>query len=173
MSEEKELTEKEQLFIAEYLVNGFNGTQAAIKAGYSKNTAGEIAHENLKKPHISNRVSSYLDEVLGKYRNTLHYEIIDTYRRRAFYNPADFIDCEGQLLKPLEDYGPDGVVIDGIEKQIKQVGKEVYDVVKVKLADRDKALSQLTAYMNLIKNTVDLSGELKAIIFQSKDQDVL
>lgn len=46
------LTPKQALFVAEY-VKDFNGTQAAIRAGYSKKTAAEIASENLTKPHIA------------------------------------------------------------------------------------------------------------------------
>lgn len=45
------LTAKQQRFCDEYLID-LNGTQAAIRAGYSKKTAGQIAEENLKKPEI-------------------------------------------------------------------------------------------------------------------------
>jgi hypothetical protein len=45
------LTEKQQRFVAEYLVD-LNATQAAIRAGYSADTAGSIGHENLQKPEI-------------------------------------------------------------------------------------------------------------------------
>lgn len=45
------LTEKQQRFVDEYLVD-LNGTQAAIRAGYSANTAAEQSYEHLRKPHI-------------------------------------------------------------------------------------------------------------------------
>jgi len=45
------LTAKQQRFVEEYLVD-LNATQAAIRAGYSADTAGAIGHENLKKPEI-------------------------------------------------------------------------------------------------------------------------
>lgn len=45
------LTEKQQRFVDEYLVD-LNATQAAIRAGYSPDTAGAIGFENLKKPEI-------------------------------------------------------------------------------------------------------------------------
>lgn len=45
------LTDKQQRFVEEYLVD-LNATQAAIRAGYSSDTAGAIGHENLKKPEI-------------------------------------------------------------------------------------------------------------------------
>ncbi|MBP5144120.1 terminase small subunit, partial [Pseudomonas chlororaphis] len=43
------LTQKQRLFVDEYLID-LNATQAAIRAGYSKRTAGQIGDENLKKP---------------------------------------------------------------------------------------------------------------------------
>lgn len=45
------LTPKQQRFVEEYLID-LNGTQAAIRAGYSPDTARFIGHENLTKPYI-------------------------------------------------------------------------------------------------------------------------
>ena len=45
------LNPKQQRFVDEYLVD-LNATQAAIRAGYSADTAGQIGHELLKKPEI-------------------------------------------------------------------------------------------------------------------------
>lgn len=47
----KGLNEKQAAFVREYLVD-FNATQAAIRAGYSSKTAGQIGHELLKKPEV-------------------------------------------------------------------------------------------------------------------------
>ena len=45
------LTDKQWAFVLEY-PKDWNATQAAIRAGYSKNTASEIGYENLTKPQI-------------------------------------------------------------------------------------------------------------------------
>jgi phage terminase small subunit len=50
-TKKKKLTLKQARFTKEYLKTG-NGTQAAIKAGYSKDSAHDIASENLRKPVI-------------------------------------------------------------------------------------------------------------------------
>ena len=55
------LTEKQKRF-ADYYIETGNASEAAIKAGYSKKTAGVIGNENLKKPYIK----SYIDEQLKK-----------------------------------------------------------------------------------------------------------
>ena len=52
----KKLTPKQQCFIEEYLID-LNATQAAIRAGYSKNSARQIGDENLSKPVIAAAVA--------------------------------------------------------------------------------------------------------------------
>ena len=58
------LTEKQKRF-ADYYIETGNGTEAAIKAGYSKKTARVIGQENLLKPAIKN----YIDEKLTEMSN--------------------------------------------------------------------------------------------------------
>lgn len=51
----KRFTDKQEAFVNAYLRH-FNATRAAIEAGYSEHTAGQIGAENLKKPEIASRV---------------------------------------------------------------------------------------------------------------------
>lgn len=55
------LTAKQQRFCDEYLID-LNATQAAIRAGYSKKTAGKIGQENLTKPDIQQRIEARMAE---------------------------------------------------------------------------------------------------------------
>ena len=59
------LTVKQKRFCDEYLID-CNATQAAIRAGYSKKTAGAVGYENLKKPQIK----EYIDKQLKKIENS-------------------------------------------------------------------------------------------------------
>ncbi len=52
----KNLTAKQQRFVEEYLID-LNATQAAIRAGYSRNSARQIGVENLSKPVIAAAVA--------------------------------------------------------------------------------------------------------------------
>ncbi len=52
----KNLTPKQQRFVEEYLID-LNATQAAIRAGYSRNSARQIGVENLSKPVIAAAVA--------------------------------------------------------------------------------------------------------------------
>lgn len=55
------MTEKQKRFCDEYLID-LNATQAAIRAGYSKKTAGVIANENLNKPYIKEYIEKRMAE---------------------------------------------------------------------------------------------------------------
>lgn len=55
------MTAKQRRFCEEYLID-LNATQAAIRAGYSKKNAQNIASENLAKPMIR----KYIDEKMAK-----------------------------------------------------------------------------------------------------------
>lgn len=71
MTKAKKLSTKRRVFVEAYLANGFNGTQAAIAAGYSVKraavTASEILSDDLVKAYIEERMKQAqmsADEVL-------------------------------------------------------------------------------------------------------------
>lgn len=58
------LTAKQEAFCVAYVETSC-ATQAAVKAGYSKETAAVIGHENLRKPNICERITQIQEEIEG------------------------------------------------------------------------------------------------------------
>ena len=56
-----EMTAKQQRFCDEYLID-LNATQAAIRAGYSKKSARQMANETLSKPYIKEYIEARMAE---------------------------------------------------------------------------------------------------------------
>lgn len=56
---ETKLTPKQDAFVKEYILNGGNATQAAIKAGYSEKTANEQGAQNLVKLNIKKAITEH------------------------------------------------------------------------------------------------------------------
>lgn len=54
--ENRKLTKKQKRF-CDYYIENPNATQAAIKAGYSKDSAKAIGHENLTKPYLAKYIN--------------------------------------------------------------------------------------------------------------------
>jgi len=65
----KSLTPKQERFCLEY-VKDLNGTQAAIRSGYSEKTANSISTENLSKPYILERVQELKKGAASRSRMT-------------------------------------------------------------------------------------------------------
>lgn len=55
MPKDRALTAKQETFLAEYLKDR-NGTQAALRAGYSPKVAHQVATNNLKHPVIASKI---------------------------------------------------------------------------------------------------------------------
>lgn len=56
---ETKLTKKQDTFVKEYILNGGNATKAAVKAGYSEDSARFVGSENLTKPNIKKAIAQH------------------------------------------------------------------------------------------------------------------
>jgi len=81
------LTPKQQWFIQEYTVD-LNGTQAAIRAGYSPKTARSIASETLQRPAVKTAIQKAL-RASGEHLQRL--------TAVAFADPRDAIKGDSEL----------------------------------------------------------------------------
>lgn len=90
------LTDKQRLFVAEYLVN-LNATQAAIKAGYSPRSAEVIGFENLRKPKIAEAVRGAVNARIERTEITAD-KVLKEYARLGFSRMDEFTS-----------WGPQGV----------------------------------------------------------------
>lgn len=168
--DDEELSEKERLFCL-YYVKYFNGTQAALKSGYTKESAHVQASRLLRRE----RVSSYIKELKGELVESVFVEAMDVlneYIKIAFADITNYV-AFGQ--KEIEvDVGENTTVdedgnettetvtesrmINYIDLQdhemvdgsiITEV-KQGRDGISIKLADKMKALDKLAQYFDLV-----------------------
>lgn len=95
------LTDKQDMFCREYLID-LNATQAAIRAGYSENTARKIGSENLSKPDIQNRIA----ELKVQRNEQVNIDAAYVLRRLVEIDHMDVLDillANGEL-KPIKDW---------------------------------------------------------------------
>lgn len=67
-----DLTDKQQRFVEEYLID-LNATQAAIRAGYSEDSAQQIGSENLLKPVIAEAIQAAMAQRAERTKITADY----------------------------------------------------------------------------------------------------
>jgi phage terminase small subunit len=144
MDEEKEkpLTDKQRRFCEEYVVD-WNGTRAAIVAGYSEKTASEASYENLRKPQIEN----YIKEVrsnLSKATGITAISQLLEYKKIAYSNMAN-LKSDWTTFKKWEDLTEDekATISEITHSEITIEEGVTKEVVKVKTHDKIKALARI------------------------------
>ncbi|CAN7307260.1 terminase small subunit [Cupriavidus necator] len=84
------LTEKAQRFVDEYIID-LNGTQAAIRAGYSTRSARAIAAENLTKPSIVAAIQAAMDARAERTQITAD-QVLRRWHQIAFADANELIE---------------------------------------------------------------------------------
>jgi len=174
MKKKNKLTEKQKSFILEYLIDK-NATQAAIRAGYSKKTAGSIGDENLKKPEIQDAINKLIS--LQKQRTLIDADdVINELKKIAFLDIRGAFTDQG-MLRDLSDIPSDVAhAMAGIEVM------ELYDgrgndrekigyTKKIRLSDKVRALEMLGKHLNIFTDKVEHSGNIN-ISFNKCYEDV-
>jgi phage terminase small subunit len=147
------ITRAQQKFITCYIGQDFQNATAAYQRAYPK-ASGETARRNasrlLTNADIQEAMTSLIAEVLRRDKIPLEKRIFDVWLKRAFYDPAEIVDDKGGLLHPLEELSRRGlsVCVEGVERRTNAQGVET---IKIKLADREKALEMLQQYIHMVK----------------------
>lgn len=138
------LTPKQRRFIDEYMID-LNATQAAIRAGYSKKTAGPIAAENLSKPIIQAEIQKRRNRLQNKLEITQE-RVLQELAAIAFANGADYAKVINSGLLPTVEMIPTEELPPEKLPAIAGIKANQYGV-EVKLHDKVKALELLGKYL--------------------------
>ena len=122
------LTRKQQLFCQEYLANGYNATQAAIKAGYSAKTAYAMGAENLRKPQIKAVLKGISQQEQSKFEYTKeeHFKELEELKLAAKKTGALAAAVKAAELKGKLC----GLYIEKQEVTVKEPRKFVFELKK-------------------------------------------
>ncbi len=116
------MTRRQKLFVKEYLID-LNATQAAIRAGYSKKTAGRTGYENLKKPEIAKAIQKAMNDRAEKL-DISDERILKEIAEMAFAEPTKELNYSIKL-KALELLGKHKVLFT---EKIQHTGEVTIDV---------------------------------------------
>lgn len=155
------ITKKNEVFCEEYLID-LNATQAAIRAGYSPDSAGSTGFELLKKPEIRARIDQAMAE-RSKRTGINADRVLRELGRIAFLNPKDVIDLD--TAKVLDTATEDDLaVIAGVK--VKQTQTELGTSVEreVKMADKLKALELCGRHLGMFKDNPEANAPVTVVI---------
>lgn len=153
-----QLTPKQSLFVHEY-VKDWNGTQAAIRAGYSAKTAEQQASRLLSNV----KISSVVDKMRLDLQNAIvvsKERVLLEFARIAFADIRKAYNEEGGL-KNIHDIDDDtAAAITAIESEELYEGvghgrEQIGNTKKIKMSSKVAALRNLAEHLKLFDNTSD------------------
>ncbi|MGX2974477.1 terminase small subunit [Ursidibacter arcticus] len=135
------LTDKQQRFVEEYLID-LNATQAAIRAGYSAETARQIGAENLSKPVIQDAIQE------AQNKRSERVQISQDDVLRDLMELRDM--CMGRKSVIVTD-----TVKNNQEGKVIAVDNPIY---AFESAGANKALELIGKHLGMFSQRVELSG---------------
>lgn len=168
--ENTELTDKQRLFCI-YYIKYFNATKAAIKAGYSQDTAGEQGYQLLQKTSIKNEIQKLKQ---GKLNRAMLSEddIFQKYMDIAFSDITDYLSF-GREQKKCWTKNEDGKDIPVIDPNTGEQKIITYNVVNLKESDDldTTVISEVSEGKDGVK--IKLQDKMKALQWLSDRLDLI
>ena len=145
------LSSKRQRFVDEYLIDN-NATQAAIRAGYSENSANEqgarlLAYDSVRKALEEKRA------VVAEENQLKISDVIEELKKIAFSDVTQVMSFSAKKAK----IKPSRSLSEDAKKSISSVS-QTQNGLTVKLHDKVKALELLGRYLNIFTDRVEVEG---------------
>lgn len=160
------LTEKQQRFIDEYLID-LNATQAAIRAGYSVKTAREQASQNLTKLNIQQAISEKMAE-RSKRTGVNQDRIVLELAKIAFVNAADVIDSDDATIKAGAT-ADDTAAIQSVKVKVIPTKEGEGVEREIRLNDKLKALELLGKHLGMWNDKPEVNVNIPVVISGEDD----
>lgn len=159
---QRELTAREQAFVAEYLVD-LSAAAAARRAGYSQASSSRIAVGLMARPAIQARIAQAMEERAKRTKVNADW-VIKRLEEQANADLADLFKPDGTLKRVLDwpQVWRRGLV-SGIETDQHLTGhgptRHHTTVRKIRLADRSKIIELIGRHVDVqaFKDKVDMS----------------
>lgn len=161
-TESNELTEKQRVFVSEYLRNGGNGSAAAVAAGYAAESAKVTASRLLRHPEVAARIATGKERQNGRVEGMLGEDVITPERvlmevaRIAYSDPLHALNEDGtpRTLKDIPE-----ATRRAISKIKVRVDGDGARIVEFGFWDKPKGLELLGKRLKLFTERVEHSGE--------------
>lgn len=155
------MTKKQKIFCDEYLID-LNATQAAIRAGYSVESAGSIGNENLKKPEVRACIEKAMAE-RSKRTGINADRVLRELARIAFVNAADVINFDSATIAEGASEDDTAAIASVKVKTIPTADGEGVER-EIRLADKIKALELCGKHLGMFKDDPESNVPVTVVI---------
>lgn len=162
------LTEKQQRFVEEYLID-LNATQAAIRAGYSVKRASEIGYQLLQKTTVKNAIDKAMAE-RSRRTGITQDRVLRELAKVAFVNATDVINMDDATIKG-DANREDTAAINSV--RVKTITTENGEITEreVKICDKLKALELLGKHLGMFTDKLNVNAEMAVKIVDDINDD--
>lgn len=160
MAKTAKLTEKQQRFVEEYLID-LNATQSAIRAGYSAKTADQQGSRMLANVKVQQAISVAMAE-RSKRTGVNQDRVVLELAKIAFVRMTDVVDSNGRIKQDAS--ADDLSCIESIK--YKESDNEFGGSVEreVKIASKMKALELLGKHLGMWNDKLDVNVTAPIVI---------
>ncbi len=159
------MTEKQKKFSIEYLKD-LNATQAAIRAGYSEDTAYSIGEENLRKPEIKKYIDNILDEYLSRSKISIA-KVINRLDEIIESDIGEFAEVRQRTTIvdgiPLTSQGVVCKDTEGLNTRVLSEISETNNGIKIKMQDKLKAIDLKGKYLAMWTEKIEVTADEEVI----------
>lgn len=149
------LTEKQQRFVDEYLID-LNATQSAIRAGYSVKRASEIGYQLLQKTTVQTAIAEKMAE-RSRRVGINQDRVIMELAKIALVNIQDVVDTENASLLPGAGR-EDTAAIQSVKVKRTISDNMTIEEREIKIADKTRALELLMRHLGMFKDKLEVSA---------------
>lgn len=160
------LTEKQQRFIDEYLID-LNATQAAIRAGYSVKTADKQGYQLLEKTRVAEAISEKMAE-RSRRTGVNQDRVVMELAKIAFVNAADVIDSDDATIKAGAT-ADDTAAIQSVKVKVIPTKEGEGVEREIRLNDKLKALELLGKHLGMWNDKLDVNLNIPVVISGEDD----
>ena len=158
----KKLTAKQKRFCEEYLID-LNATQAAIRAGYSPESAADIGSDNMQKTEIKAEIDKQMAE-RSKRTGITQDRVLEELGKIAFCNPADLINLKDATMLDAADRMDTAAIASVKVKEIPTRDGETITEREIRMTDKLRALELCGKHVGLFKNDEDTLIPMQVVI---------
>ena len=153
MAKTAKLTEKQQRFVDEYLID-LNATQAAIRAGYSAKTADVQGSRMLANCKVQQAISIAMAE-RSKRTGINQDRVVLELARIAFVKMTDIIDSDGKIKDDATD--DDLACIESVKYKSSESDTGLSVEREVKISPKLKELELLGKHLGMWNDKLDVN----------------
>ena len=147
------LTEKQQRFVDEYLID-LNATQAAIRAGYSAKTADQQGSRLLTNVKVQQAIAERMAE-RSKRTGINQDRVVLELAKIALVNMSDIVDNYGKIKDTAT--ADDLACIESIKYKSSESDTGSSEEREVKIASKLKALELLGKHLGMWNDKLDVN----------------